>query len=218
MKKIFAIHFLLMVSQIIYSQKLKMGIEVNPGISWLDVQSRYANMKKENISFSGSLNIDYYFSKNYAFSSGLGIGKDKAAIVFQDSINFNIELLDTVSGNKSLLLYNNFINVPIGFKFKTQPLGKMYFFTKTGFYNQFYIKSKAKVTDQNGKILYENDFYDYLEKYNIIGYIGGGIEYIINVDNSLRFGVTYQTQLISILKNVPKVYTNTFSLNIGFTF
>src|SRR5688572_3751195 len=116
---------------------LEIGIKVSPGIA----NNRFSSpssfdFKNENAKFRGSfgLILDYFFGKNYAFSSGLeyGVKGGKISFISGQVLNPITNQLENVRSIDELNI--QYIQLPIGLKLFTNEVAtdtKIYFLLGT---------------------------------------------------------------------------------------
>ncbi|MCK4661545.1 MAG: PorT family protein [Bacteroidales bacterium] len=219
MKKIFISSILITISISLFSQGLKLGIGVNPQISWLkpDISKVTNNGNKIGVGFG--LNADIFFTKNYAFSTGLNIYNTGGKLKFNDTVD--IHTLDStfeIPAGSSVTYKLQYIDIPLGLKFKTKKFGYFSYYGYVGIIAQINIAAKADVDD----IFSDVGISDEITFFNMGYNIGGGIEYSLGGSTALTAGLLYTNGFIDITsdenKSKDKTFINSMALRIGIIF
>jgi hypothetical protein len=122
------------------------GVGINPGISWIKPENNFYSSEGSSFSYSYGVDLDFYFSKNYAFSTGLQIQNYKGKIIHPDllSPSGNEDDWENVNSN-STYSYMAF-HVPTYLKLKTNPIGYNSYFAEFGLSFLFPIKADQETT------------------------------------------------------------------------
>ncbi len=215
MKKYLFIVILFCFSQALYSQnEFTFTVFGEPQISWMAPDSKDVEGVGSQISFNAGFNFDNFFAERYAFSTGLSINSIRGKLLYKDTKN--LEASDTTYQltNGEVKYSLQYINIPIGLKFKTIEIGYTKFFAHLGLDAAINIKSSADFPNAEDVNISKE-----INWYNLGYYIGGGIEYSLGGSTALVGGLTYKNGFMDITKsNNNKVTSGTVSLRLGILF
>lgn len=218
MKKSFIIFCLVSLSTLAFSQKqVKFGVFVDPRISWFSPESRDVTSEGISWGFGGGLEIDRYFAKNYAFSTGISLGSQGGKLNYPDSITISVyDSPETLPANTTLEYNLQYLTIPLGLKLKSNQIGYTTFVVNVGFTNQ--INMKAKGTSNNVGGLEGDAIKDEINWINLAYHFGGGVEYALGEDTALQVGLQYQNGFLDVTKSSPRTLSRVISLKIGIMF
>jgi hypothetical protein len=139
----------LLFANIVYSnaQEIKFGVHVDPAISFLD--SDYSKVSADGVNFSFALGVEveYRFSDNAAFTFGVDFSLNNGGSIlygysgvlfanseFDNAKSFFNMVNVNPSSSTGIDMYAftkvnyriNYVEVPLGFKFRTEELGGSY--------------------------------------------------------------------------------------------
>jgi opacity protein-like surface antigen len=179
---------------------LHFGLKLAPIISWTTAEIDGLENDGSSIGFAYGLMMDFHFTDNYAFSTGIELshrsGKSKS-----DSLSFKYKF--------------QYIDLPIALKLSTNQIGYMKYFGKFGFLPG--INVKATVDKDPG----EKDFKigSEINTFNMGLIVGAGAEYNISGQTSLMIELLYNNGFIDIWKESgEQLKTNYFGINLGVYF
>ncbi len=216
MKKLLIITLLIGSSIFSFSQKLKLGVCLNPHFDWFNENTSLMKSDGSKTGIMGGLVIENYFSKNYAFTTGILLGSYGGKMVYNDTIMIrtdekNINVPPALQVKYKL----QYITVPIGLKLKTNQIGFFSYYAHLGFSPQINIRAKAEA----GSLLDNAGIGKEVGLFNISYYFGGGLEYSLGGNTAIVLGVTYNNGFLDILtKQNSKQILNYLTINIGVMF
>lgn len=217
MKRLLLLLFLLTIIQSLSAQQLKIGVFAEPQITWLKPDSRNIVSTGSAFGFDGGVLLTKYFQKNYAFQTGVSLGKVGGGMQFGNHITFTAYGEDTTLAPGTSVDYKlKYISVPVGLKLKTNQIGYFSYFARLGFLNQFNIDARATSSDN---ALDDSNISEEIFFYNLSYYFGIGAEYNISEDTALLIALNFNNGFIDITTddNV-KASTRSVSLRIGVIF
>jgi len=190
--------------------------------------------------FDYGISFDYFFTENYAFSTGVymdnpfivreggmanNAGIDSTFLASEFAINKGLTRSDL---NKREKITGMHLNIPLSFKLKTNEIGYFKYFGDIGILNSFRIQSRYSLKDTDiqkvrfGKatnselpnLRYHTNLYNFSLK------VGGGIEYTISDKTALLVGIYFYNGFIDFIEdNDGKAsYTRKLSLRTGILF
>lgn len=192
---------------------------------------------KVSYDFDFGINFDYFFTENYAFSTGAYLDIPfifrnngmKYAAAGMDSIkltNSNKVVSSNDFGNKESITNLN-LDIPLSFKLKTNEIGYFKYFGDIGIVNTFRIQSKYSLEDteiQNykfggGELEFTNVKY-HTKIYDLSLRVGGGIEYTISDRTALVVGIYFTNGFLNYIEDgdSQSSYMRKLSLRTGILF
>ena len=233
MKKIFLA--VLIFSSFSSFAQLRFGIVGTPQITWMKSDVKAIETDGLRIGIAYGLNLDYSFSDNASITTGIFInnssGKLKYSYSSSDadtilSFEYGTEIIDTLPSGVSITYKNQYLEIPIGLKFKTNEIGLLKYYAQLGLSPMIAIGAKAKSEKpddiDNEKFLKEVSMF-------AIGYhIGAGVEYNLSDNTSLLAGLVYTNGFTDVTRNPngtkkttnqkDKTILNGISIKIGVLF
>ena len=185
------------------NKKLRIGLILDPNFGRISSNEQNVESDGSKMGFAYGLTGDYYFAKNYAFSSGLSL----------ITINGQFVQRDTVT-----VLHNQYLQIPLMLRLRAE-LSSFGVFANFGFTTDFRLSSSK---DVNSPVAANN-----VSNRNASGdisvfraglLIGGGLEYNITDDFTLFGGLIYNKGLTTIYKNDFNLKNNYLALRLGVFF
>ena len=218
MKKYLILIIFIVSSLGIFAQGLKFSVFADPKLSWMSPDLQDVSSDGSKLGVNIGLNVDNYFARNYAFMTGISIDNTggKLKYDFEKEINTNSSS-DTTLPVGSVLNYKlQYINIPLGLKFKTNQIGYTTFFTHLGINGGINIKASGEI--DNFELNNEN-ISDEVKLFTLGYFIGAGVEYSIAGNTAIVVGVTYTNGFIDITPDSNnKVTLSNFALRLGVLF
>lgn len=246
MKQVFII--CLFVSASLHSfalnEKLRLGIVASPGISWAKPMGKDLLKGKPRFGVDFGLNVEYWFAKNYGFSSGILGGYEGCNVAGRNYFENDSAGAKVRDVNERYIF--NYLAIPVQFKLKTNPIkdGKVTIWGQVGF--NLNITVSARATFSNPIPAYNSSSttpFIAIEKENIMkkdndvalsipgfrsGFVdirlaaGGGFEYAFDEKTSLLVGFFYQNGFINAVidKDAKKeaILMRNMTLRVGVLF
>jgi hypothetical protein len=206
MKKCFFL-FLVFAATTSFGQGFRFGMAGSSGLGWYLPQTKYLTANGATLNFAYGITADYEFSDNYALNFGFNIGQNGGKLIF-DSLIYQMpktptsSYFDTFVG-LSYEYKNQWIELPISLKLKTNEIGYFKYFASFGIKPSILASAKARnMLSSNSTTAdwffvnkKENDNLDKYREDNIIPVrasllIQGGFEYNLGGKTSL-FGALF---------------------------
>jgi len=202
------------------AQKMSFGIVANPQVSWIRPDITKVERAGAKMGLNFGLNADFFFAKNYAFHTGLLINNTGGKLEFKDTINFyTTDSTFRIDPGSTIKYKLQYIDIPLGLKFKTKQLG---YFT---YYGQLGITAQVKVAARGSNDDYDiNDagISDEIGLFSVGYHIGGGMEYSLGGTTAILVGFKYTNGFVDITKDKNKVsdksVLNAIAIQIGILF
>jgi hypothetical protein len=199
------------------AQHLRFSVFADPQISWLRPETRSAESAGVRAGIDVGLEMDNFFSDNYAFSTGLSLNNLGGRLKFNEAVDIQFDgSTETINPGDIVIYKLQYINVPMGMKFTTREIGYTTIFVKLGLGGHFNIKSYADIgsLDIEGESLR-----DEIELFNLSYHIGAGIQYSIGGQSALICGFEYRHRFMDVASSQAFIaLLNTFALRIGLLF
>lgn len=217
MKRIIFFLSLLLLAKTSFSQGLNFSFIASPQITWFSGNDDHYEANGTYFGFNTGLEIDYFFSKNYAFSTGITINTLKGGAIYADSVSFDTGGSEKILVPGSKLIHNlQYISIPVGLKFKTIEIGYATYWLNTGVTPMIRIKSKA--TDDQ-EVFSKTDFKDETRLFNMGYFIEGGLEYSLGGNTALIAGLGYNSGFMDVTSGSNDSFqTRSFSVILGILF
>lgn len=209
--------FLFVFSSSLFSQGVRFTVFADPQIAWLKPEVRLIESAGVRVGFNTGFEMDYFFSDNYAFSTGLSLNRLGGKLKFKDSVVIQFHDSAESIGPEDIVTYKlQYLNLPLGLKFTTREIGYSTFYAKMGMGGHFNIKSNADI----GSLGIEGDgLKDEIEFFNLSYHFGAGIQYSLGGQTAVTAGFEYIHRFIDIASNQNyKAILNSVSLRLGLVF
>ncbi|HIE16558.1 MAG TPA: PorT family protein [Bacteroidales bacterium] len=224
-KKTIIIALFLLSSLIGSAQKFSGGFFLSPSLTWMkpDISKNISN-EGLKLGFSygalGDLNI---IGENFSLGLGILVNNIGGKISYADSIP-EFKTLDSTYAFKpgAIVDYKlTYVELPIGLKGKTNEIGYMTYYMKSGITPMFKWKAKGDVTQGNisGESIKEE-----VASFMMGYYIGGGFQYNLGGTTSFVTVLVFSNGLTDITKTktedgkTDKVILNNIAIRIGIIF
>ncbi|NJM14617.1 MAG: PorT family protein [Bacteroidales bacterium] len=196
---------------------MRFGVMFDPSYSWFVANQDNIESATGNAGLNGGLVIDNYFAENYAFSTGLSIATKSATLGYLDSLLVTINSKDQTLDKPQLQYRAQYIQLPVGLKFKTREFGYVTFFVQLGFTSG--IKIKANKTDISAKTFEKADAMDDIKLFQLAYHVGGGIEYSLGGNTAIMAGLVFDNSFTDFFTDAGyNANLNTLALRAGLLF
>lgn len=217
MRKIIVLLFVCVLMGNLNAQDLKIGVYGAPEMSWLSSNTKKINSEGLKFGYKFGLTIDNYFSKNYAFSSGLSLKTQTGTLLYDEAQSISTTDNEyTLDANSALTFQLDYLNIPLGLKLKTNEIGYMTYFANVGF--NTYLNLDGKVSELEVPIEKEI-LKEEVKFYNVDYFFGLGCQYSLGSAAAISVGIYYNNGFIDVFKDESNTaFTKSVSLNIGMIF
>ncbi len=208
---------------------LRLGILGNMGLSWMVPKTEGYSKGGSRFAYSYGLLVDYNFTKNYTFSSGIGFNSLGGKLSYKtDTTRTPME-----EGDMTRTYRINYLEIPTMLKLKTNQMGYLTYFTQLGLRHNFRLSSfsddeftpTGKATENTENV----DMIDHTGFYRLSLNIGIGAEYAISqtfsafgyieYDNGLTNSLTGEkTKDDEIISPSESAFIKKFTITLGFLF
>lgn len=191
------------------------GVGFNPGVSWIKAENNHYSSEGSAFSYSYGVDMDFYFSKNYAFSTGLQIMNYKGKVSFPDLFSPSGNEDDWLNVRSTSSYSYMAFHIPAYMKLKTNPIGYNSFFAEFGLSFLFPLKVDEQKTSSktsgesidrgNENILSESNF----TSVNLL--LGIGMELPMSGDTKIQIAFRFLNG-ISSLSNANTYKTDAYGM------
>jgi hypothetical protein len=217
-KKAIIVLILLNISVVFAQSKLRLGVNLDPVITWFSPKTNGIDKDGGRLGFSGGLIAEYYFAEKYALVSGFSITKLGGNLLYKDSVYISTgDQSSMLVGAGSTVAYNlTYLSLPVALKLKTNAIGYFTYFAQMGFTPQFNIGSKASSSDGE---LSKDNIPEEINLFTMSYFFGGGLEYNISGQTTLTAGLFYNGGFIDVLsKDSHRANLNYLTIRLGIFF
>ncbi len=185
------------------AQHLEFAVHADPVISWIGSNEKIYTSEGARAGFDIGLDLFHYFADNYAISSGISImsAGGRQSVSEDYTLVFNSFPRPVPAGDE--IRYNlKYINIPLGVRLETDPVGFFVYYTDMGFDIRMLLKSTIDlptlgISGENGR--------KQVFGMNAGWHIGGGVEYKLPIDASLIAGLIYAQDFFDVTKDLKNV-------------
>jgi Outer membrane protein beta-barrel domain len=218
MKKIvLLISFLAMYGSASFAQvrlqgdNFRFGLQLSPTWAWLKTDDKNIESFGSNWGVKFGTLVDYYFAPNYAVTTGIGLGFNQGGTiqnghqlgVFWPKSDLSSSLLDTVPKNTKLHYRVNYVEIPIGLRFRggSGEDSRIKFFAEAPVFTLGFV-TKA-IGDIRGSTVRDQNVEDENIREDVNGLslswgLGAGIEYEVAEHSTLVAGLSFQQQFTDV--------------------
>lgn len=207
---LFSFSCLLVLAQDESSKNFRLGLTAHPNFGWIksDIQGEESDGLRAGFSYG--LIGDFYFTENYAFSTGLKLSTNNGQTVgsFGDMAFIPTSIYKL-----------QYIELPAKLKLTTNETNGIKFFGEFGLGNGFNVRAKQDVKDANGNIMTENvDIFKETSFYRASLIIGAGGEFTVGEKTALVAGLTFDNGFTDIKSGNGTLKSSYLGLNLAVFF
>ena len=196
---------------------VRFSVHFDPQFSWFSSDDDRVDPDGSILHLNAGLHMDYFFAENYAFVLGVGINNLGGNLRYADSTEFSSKgetLL--IEPNQSAKLNLQYIDIPLGLKFKTEEMGYSTIFFQLGFNPMININAKVSSDQASYK---KEDIKESTQIFCLGYHIGLGMEYKLAGNTALIGGVRWTSGLIDVTDNDrANVKINGLAIHLGVLF
>jgi hypothetical protein len=166
---------LLPAGRIMAQNQIGFGLFADPVVSWFSTDTKATQNSGARAGFNFGLTYNKYFANNYAFSTGISILSASGRLSDTATIIYFNSFTKSMPANQRVVYKIQYINVPIGLKFKSNQIGYITIFSDIGIDPKVLIGGKVDI-DQPVNLNGESAMKE-LNRFNLGYHIMAGIEY-----------------------------------------
>ena len=212
---------LLLLPGKIIAQKISFGVFADPVISWFSSDDKATVNKGARAGFNFGFTFNKYFAENYAFSTGLSLTSAGGKLANSDTIlmTFN-NFSQKVAPNQPVVYKIQYLNLPIGLKFKSNQIGYFTIFSDIGIDPKVVVGGKVDIPSVpiSGEVALKE-----LNRFNLSYHIMAGIEYSLGGSTAMVLGLGYENNFLDVTKDInnqpiDRITHNILKIRIGVNF
>lgn len=216
-KPIVVLLFALLVNGKLFAQNeqpVRLGIMIAPNLGWIAPDSKNTKADGTLVGFNFGLMADFRLgNNNYALTSGL-FYQTKVGAKYISQVNDST----LVRGH----VRNQFVQIPLAIKLKTNEIGYATYFLNIGADFGFNVGAKGDITTTvNGRSrkLENEDMTDVTSLFRAALLVGGGLEYNFSGNTTALVGINYSNGFMNTFKkDHANARLHYLQLNLGFFF
>jgi len=190
---------LLLPAGTISAQKISFGVFADPVISWFSSDTKETKNDGARAGFNFGITFNKYFAENYAFSTGISILSAGGRLTNTDTIHMKFNNLEeTVPKNDPVIYKVQYLNIPVGLKFKSNQIGYLVFFSDIGIDPKIVIGGKADIPPGIEGEAAMNE----LRKLNLGYHVTAGVEYSLGGSTAMVFGLGFENNFLDVTKDI----------------
>ena len=220
-RKISIAVILFLATNSVFGQFFRFGILFDPTITWLRSDVKDVKRDKARIGFDIGMKADYYFSWNYAFSTGISLFNMGGTLQYINGISLNTsdEKINISPGGKVKYMVQ-YAKIPVAMKFKTSEIGRITYSADLGFDPMLRVSTRVNYWDNNEKDVVKNVKANKETKMLNLGcHFGGGAQYSLGGDASIFVGLSFMNTFMDMTKPThDKITSNNLVIRLGVMF
>jgi hypothetical protein len=212
---------LLFLPDKIIAQKISFGVFADPVISWFSSDNKATSNKGARAGFNFGFTFNKYFAENYAFSTGISLTSAGGKLANSDTIlmSFN-NFSSKVSPNQPVIYKIQYLNIPLGLKFKSNQIGYFTIFSDIGIDPKVVVGGKVDIPSVpiNGEVALKE-----LNRFNLSYHVMAGIEYSLGGSTAMVLGLGYENNFLDVTKDInrqpiDRITHNILKIRVGVNF
>lgn len=209
---------ILFFSSTIQGQGIQFGVFFDPQLSWFTSDTKQLSPNGPVMGYKGGFDFEAYFADRYAFVTGVSIsnlgGKIKP---LDDYTLITREGEYPIPMGTSIKVRGQYLNVPLGFKFKTNEIGYTTFYAQLG--AVAHMKMKAYAWEKGVGVDREVIDSKQLNMFFFSYMFGAGVQYSLGSISALQTGLTFTNGFTSVLKESNGMVSyGILALRVGMVF
>ena len=223
MKRFILLSVIISLSVLVNAQKVSGGLSFSPIFSWIKTDNKAVESAGSRFSFGYGAFVDYNFTDNFSFSTGINVNEMGGRVKYVDSLMFEYEgVLDTLPAGVRVLYKTRYVEIPLSIKGKTNEIGYLTYFMKAGISPMFRWKASGDIDTKDE--IKDINIKDEVRLFNLAFHVGAGFEYSLGGNTALITEIIYYNGLSDITPdntdrlNDYNVLTHQFMLKVGIKF
>ena len=211
--KYFIIFTIYLLPLLTSAQNFRFIAFADPQVTWIIPDNGIAENAGIRGGIDAGFDMDYFFSENYAFSTGLSINNLGGKLKFTEPVPFQFQGSadpELINPGDVIIFRLQYLNVPLGLKFTTREIGYSTYYVKLGTTGHISTRSHADISSldiEKGNL--ENEIGNVTFSYHF----GAGIHYSLGGTTALTGGIEYKNRFVDITTNTS-FRTNLHSLGL----
>jgi Outer membrane protein beta-barrel domain len=240
MKKGITICIALILTTTLFAQKkatknARIGFLLEPNIAWLHPVENGVKSDGSKVGISYGFMLDYEFSDNYFFSTGLQVTHTGGNLSYTGNswndkhVGYIVADNNSVTNTANYNLSIQYLQIPFALKLRSDNKNKLAFWGSFGGFLAVPLKARAKVATNfavNNVANFNTDndnAISNVQPINIGMQIGAGVEFAVTPKNTLVAGLIFNNGFIDVTKNSSwggdgRINLNNIALKVGVFF
>lgn len=197
--------------------QVRFSVSADPQLSWFSSNLIEVAPAGAGVGINTGLDIDYFFARNYAFTTGFNMNWCGARLNYTEVASFpgGNDTLFMPAG--SLMTHRmQFVTIPIGLKLKSEELGYTTFYIHGGFNPMIRLNAFTSSHDETVVKEYVRESF---RGFNLGYFVAAGIEYRLAGNTALRGGFRWSSTLTDVTaSDDANAKLNTLALQLGILF
>lgn len=197
--------------------RMRFNVQADPQFAWFSSDELDIVPDGSIFHIQTGLQMDLFFTKNYAFALGFGINNMGGNLIYSDSTEF-FSREDTILAMPGQSVRHNlqYLDFPLGLKLKTEELGYGTFFLEVGFNPMININAFATTKDDTFN---RENIRESINLFNLAYHAGIGVEYRLGGSTAAIGGIRWTSGLTDVTDNdKANVTMNAISIHLGILF
>ena len=214
-KKISIIAILFLAANSVFGQVFRFGILFDPTITWLRSDVKDVIRDKAQIGFDIGMSADYFFSRNYALSSGFSLLHMGGTLQYVNGVSLNTkDEKSPIMPGETVKYMVQYIKIPVAMKFKSVEIGRFTYSANLGF--DPLIRASTRVNFHDEKKISANQE---TKLFNMGIHFGGGAQYSLGGNTALFVGLSFMNTFMDMTKRThDRITSNNLVFRIGVMF
>lgn len=195
-KQIITLTFLL-IAATGFSQ-ISGGLFAGPNLSWFGVESKMQSNDGVRLGYTFGAMADFPITENFSFNLAVKYNDIGGTIKYGNGAMAylpDIDSLTPVNAEENMKYNLSYLDLPIGFKGKTNEIGFMSYFMKAGVTPMIRLKGKVDVTADSNDL-----FTEQLGLFNMSWFMGAGFEWSLTGNTRFFTEVVYNGGIFDFIK------------------
>jgi hypothetical protein len=196
------------------------GLFADPVISWFSTDTKETRNVGARPGFNFGLTYNKYFANNYAFSTGISILSTGGTLKDTSRVIYLKNTTKAVTASEPVTYRIQFLNFPVGLKFKSNQIGYYTFFSDIGLDPKIVIAGNFDIRSLGYK---KEGALNELNRFNLGYHIMAGVEYSLGGSTAVVLGLGFENDFLDITKDnkgqtADKVTMKLIRFRIGVNF
>lgn len=189
-----------------YAQDLRFSVLTGPSLSWMRANNNKIVSSGSEISWKVNVQGEYWFNDRYGLTGGIGLSIGQGGgLEYEKGGNLwkEAELSDPIYRdlpvNSTLIYHMNYIDIPFGFKLRTNEFGKYRFYIHAPEFSiSIRTKARGDIDATNLPFTEKEDIREMVHFFTLFYAIGVGTEIRISQDIILLGGLRFNQSFTDI--------------------
>lgn len=202
MKRIVCLLMLFLTFGSLHAQRFEIGVYTEPQFAWISSNAGTVVNEGSILNLNTGLELNIFFTPNYAFSLGVSINNQGGKVNYSDSISFQqINSTLEIPANTSVKHNFQYLGVPLGLKLKSEEMGYTTFYVQGGLSPLFNLKAVTSTQSTEQVLLDRENIKAEVNVFSLNYFFEGGIEYRLAGNTALVLGFKWSAGFNDVTAN-----------------